>query len=45
MGGLGSPFFLGGKCAGGGEVRGRVHVGKVEDIDVPTKVKYLIANP
>ena len=31
-------------CRGGG-VRGRVHVGKVEDIDVPTKVKYLIANP
>ena len=30
---------------GGGGVRGRVHVGKVEDIDVPTKVKYLIANP
>ena len=30
-------------CRGG--VRGRVHVGKVEDIDVPTKVKYLIANP
>ena len=29
----------------GGGVRGRVHVGKVEDIDVPTKVKYLIANP
>lgn len=29
---------------GGGGVRGRVHVGKVEDIDVPTKVKYLIAN-
>ena len=30
---------------GGGGFRGRVHVGKVEDIDVPTKVKYLIANP
>ena len=30
---------------GGGGVRGRVHVGKVEDIDVPTKVKCLIANP
>ena len=31
MGGSGSPFFFGGKCAGGGGgrgVRGRLHVGK-----------------
>ena len=32
MGGSGSPFFFGGKCAGwrgGRGVRGRLHVGKV----------------
>lgn len=49
MGGSGSPFFFGGKCAGGGGVRGRLHVGKggcqytrffsSQDIDVPTNCK------
>ena len=54
-GGFGVSIFLGREVCRGGGVRGRVHVGKVgcqytrffssQDIDVPSKVKYLIANP